>query len=610
MADKIRPGSPSSMTDTPERSFKVVALYWIVTVAIVLLLNMPGFRDYVGADNDDTMRLVQVRDLLAGQSWFDLHQYRLGLEGGTLMHWSRLVDLPIALLIKLFSLVLPTIQAEAVALTLWPLLLSLPLMACMAIAARRLDDRIAMHVALMLTSVFVITGSRFLPGSIDHHNLQALIVAVIAAGLLDTHVRAGNYVAVGIACAFAMAIGAETAPLIAVVCAIVASLWALYGAAFTSAVRAFSLSLLVSLTLLFVATTSPSHYGMVTCDSLSIGYYAILATGAAGLFVASFLPANLGLVGRCIVLAAIGLLVAGSAILVAPQCLQNPLNDLDPLLHTFWLSGVVEARSLLQQMYEEPATVGAFYAAGVFAAAVCVFRILDKDRVIQHAILLAMLCICLLVSVVQVRGSLFTNLLAIIPLSSLIGQLRQKNNDEPENLGAGLLFALSALLAVPSVWALGGVLFVEGTAGVSTRLKEMFVSTPPSTGGAACATSAAFAALAKQPAGTVSAPSDLGADILRYTHHRVLTGPYHRNQAGMLTELHIGLSTPKEAPAFLRGGNVKLLIFCFEGQTERIAMSKPDGLYAALGAGTVPPYLVPVPIDGPSAMKLFRVVLP
>ncbi len=36
--------------------------------------------DYVGADNDDVMRLVQIRDLMAGQGWFDLTQYRLGLN--------------------------------------------------------------------------------------------------------------------------------------------------------------------------------------------------------------------------------------------------------------------------------------------------------------------------------------------------------------------------------------------------------------------------------------------------------------------------------------------------------------------------------------------------
>ncbi|TGQ96437.1 GtrA family protein, partial [Mesorhizobium sp. M4B.F.Ca.ET.200.01.1.1] len=49
-----------------------------------------------GGDYDNMLRLVEVRDLLAGQGWFDLHQYRMGLEGGFVMHWSRLVDAPIA----------------------------------------------------------------------------------------------------------------------------------------------------------------------------------------------------------------------------------------------------------------------------------------------------------------------------------------------------------------------------------------------------------------------------------------------------------------------------------------------------------------------------------
>ncbi|MCA1969044.1 MAG: hypothetical protein LDL42_07920, partial [Rhizobium sp.] len=94
----------------------VVAFFSVVTVVVLLLINLPGATDYVGVDNDDAMRLVQVRDLLGGQSWFDLTQYRLGLDGGTLMHWSRLVDLPIAALILAFSQVLPAERAEAAAL--------------------------------------------------------------------------------------------------------------------------------------------------------------------------------------------------------------------------------------------------------------------------------------------------------------------------------------------------------------------------------------------------------------------------------------------------------------------------------------------------------------
>ena len=53
------------------------------------------FRLPIG-DNDSLLRLVEIRDLLGGQGWFDLHQYRMGPPGGFVMHWSRLVDAPIA----------------------------------------------------------------------------------------------------------------------------------------------------------------------------------------------------------------------------------------------------------------------------------------------------------------------------------------------------------------------------------------------------------------------------------------------------------------------------------------------------------------------------------
>src|SRR3546814_19415048 len=94
------------------------------------------------------MRLVEVRDLLAGQGWFDLTQYRLGLEGGTPMHWSRLVDLPIAILVKLGGFFLAQEQAEAVALTLRPLLLIPLLLYPLGLAARPLSGPVAMPGAL------------------------------------------------------------------------------------------------------------------------------------------------------------------------------------------------------------------------------------------------------------------------------------------------------------------------------------------------------------------------------------------------------------------------------------------------------------------------------
>ncbi|MBX9469611.1 MAG: hypothetical protein KL839_17930 [Rhizobium sp.] len=611
MADITLPGA--SKTSRARPLFLWVLVYGLVTMAVLLLLNLPSMSDYVGADNDDVMRLVQVRDLLAGQSWFDLTQYRLGLDGGTLMHWSRLIDLPIALLIRFFSHMLPMEQAEALALLVWPILLSLPLLTAIATAGRRMGDDVTMHVALLLTSVFVVTSNRFLPGAIDHHNVQLVLVATIAAGLLDPARGAVGHALAGLAAALAIAIGAETTPFIAMTCATVGILWAVEGAVYARAARAFSLTLLISLSALFFATVPPAQYDVVTCDSLSLGFYAVVGIGAASLFVATQLPGMQDVRLRGAAIGVTGLLVGAGAVTIAPQCLQNPLNELDPLLQSLWLSGVVEAQSVLDQLDKEPSAFGAFYAVGFFAICICLFRVVNGDRVRAHAIIVALIAVCFAIALVQVRGAIFANLLAIPPLALLIGELRRKAREKPEQLGAGLVFALAAFLSVPSAWALFGVLAVEGTAGVTNRMKFM-AGGPAATSneaGPTCEAPAGFATLAALPKGTVAAASDFGPEILRFTHHRTLSGPYHRNQGGMLTELHIGLAEPDEATAFLRGSGVDYLVFCPTfAQTRTIAAMKVDGLYAELIAGRVPGYLRPVPIDGPSGLQIYRVQLP
>ena len=222
---------------------KVLALYVGLAILLILLVTLPFATDYVGEDNDDAMRLVSVRDLLAGQGWFDTMQYRLGLAGGTLMHWSRLVDLPIANLIGLFSLVATPETAEALALAVWPLMLLVPLFAGMGLAGLRLGGRPAMHASLVLTLILVVSISRFQPGAIDHHNVQLALAALMTAMLLDPRHRASSYATAGVLAALALAIGAETTPLVATVCLIVALRWAWHGTPYGRAASTFGLSL-------------------------------------------------------------------------------------------------------------------------------------------------------------------------------------------------------------------------------------------------------------------------------------------------------------------------------------------------------------------------------
>ena len=580
----------------------LVSLIYGVVVIVALLIFHRHATDYVGADNDDVMRLVEVRDFLGGQGWFDMMQYRLGLDSGTLMHWSRFIDLPIAGLIAFFRLLLAPESAEAAALTVWPLMLVLPLMFFMGLAGRRIAGTEGMHFSLGLTSLFVLTTRRFMPGSIDHDNVQLCLVALTVAMLADETYRPRHFAIAAIALAIALGIGAETTPFVAVACMAVAGLWAWDGEIFAPAARAFALTLTIAVSAAFLALVPPHLYSTVTCDNLSLGFYSITSVGGAGLLLSALFASRLSRPWRLGVLAANGIAVFATTLVIAPQCLRNPLADLDPMLVQLWLNSVTEAQSIFALSRHQPETLGAFYATGFLAIVVCIFRMLRGERVRLHAILLALVAVNWVIALVQVRGAEFSNLLAIPPLALLLAELRRISAADTEDMGAAFFYVAATLLSAPAVWAVGGALANNGIANSFTAAP---VANADDTGN--CASKEAFTPIASLDPGVVSAPSNMGAHILRFTPHRALSGPYHRDQGGMLTELHIGLAEPKEAEAFLRGAHVTLLAFCSsDPQVKEVSKLKPEGLYAQLGEGHVPAYLEPIPVAAKSDVQFFR----
>src|SRR5467141_350366 len=126
---------------------------------------------------DDAMRLVQVRDLISGQDWFDLFQHRLD-PPGTSMHWSRVVDVPLAALILLLRPLIGTHGAETVTLVVWPALLLAAALVLVASIARQLSNGVAnAQIAAVVLAVLAAPALiHFRPGAIDHHNAQIVLL--------------------------------------------------------------------------------------------------------------------------------------------------------------------------------------------------------------------------------------------------------------------------------------------------------------------------------------------------------------------------------------------------------------------------------------------------
>ena len=438
----------------------VVMIYWLAVSIMALVIKLPTATDLIGADNDDIMRLVEVRDLLGGQGWFDMMQYRLGLADGTLMHWSRLVDLPIAATIKFFSLFMAMPLAEGVAATVWPLLVSLLLFVPLGLAGRRIGGVVTLHLALGIGAIFVFTNIKFQPGALDHHNVQLALAMWVTAMLVDPQYRRSSYAVAGIAAALAIAVGAETVPFVAAACICVVLQWAWHGRSFAGAAKAFGLCLTLAISAAFFATVPPYRYAVVTCDNLSFGFYSLTAIGGAGLFILASLPLPDKRLLRFGMLAVAGVALLAAARAIAPECLGNPLANLDPLLVELWLTGVSEARSIVAETRDTPELVGGCgeLSGSQLAELVCIARIACRSKVETHVVLLVLLLVSFAVAAIQVRGTIFSNLLSILPLSLLIADIRVRANADRNNPGLAAAYIVTVLASVPVVWGVVGIL--------------------------------------------------------------------------------------------------------------------------------------------------------
>lgn len=181
------------------------------------------------ADPDDYMRLDEVIAWLRGQSWHDLSVPRLSSGAHTIIHWSRLIDLPIAAVmlpfISAFGIANAAMIASFIVPFLWLALLMILLVA-LEKTATRADSRLS-PVFLLFAPMLLFN---YTPGRVDHHGAQAIIAGF---GLLSLgrilHRERGALFAILSALFFACGfwIGAEALPwaMLFIACLGIAAAW-------------------------------------------------------------------------------------------------------------------------------------------------------------------------------------------------------------------------------------------------------------------------------------------------------------------------------------------------------------------------------------------------
>lgn len=568
--------------------------------ALVLVLRSISSGAPLINDADDAMRLVEVRDFLAGQGWYDLVQHRLNTPFGASIHWSRLVDLPIAGLILAFTPLLGPTGAELAAAYVYPLVMLFGLLWLSARLSVRLAGPDGVLPGLLLPIFSLVIFADFPPGRFDHHSAQILLLLALVNFTLAALARPPLAAGAGLAAAFGLAVGIESLPGIAAAILALGLSWVI-DARQAAALRWFGVSFAGGTLVLLALALPPEHWLTPACDAISI-VYAAAALGTGLVFAAlSLLPLTkplerllAGLVGGALLLAALALLF--------PACLHGPYAALDPWLVRNWLDRIEEARPALAVLFDNPAYVIAVGLPPLLAVLVTIRQLItapaaERGRWIAYATFLA---VAVLVMLLQVRAARMAATLAVPAGAVLIVMARARYLATRRPLAvAGLVGAWLGFTGI----ALALVVQALTNLVPQPPPAAMFVAGRESD----CRQPSAFAALATLQPQRLMAPIDLGSHLLAFTPHQVVAAPYHRDQDGVRDTFDFFNRPVAEAHAIAERRGITRLVVCPAMIEMRgLPDAAPDSLVRLLPAGPLPGWLNEESVPG-APLRVFAV---
>ena len=585
-----------------ERHWKwAVLAVWLLFCAWFIFSRWNEIRLFNLGDTDDNMRMMQVRGLLHGQGWYDLQQHRLA---GSNIHWSRLVDLPIAGLILVLRPLLGGAMAEETAVAIAPLLPYLLLLTSVALTTRRLVDKRAYVLAFLALFFAGSTNGMFMPERIDHHGWQLALLALGVSALADPHKLRGG-ITLGIATALSLAIGLEMLIYLAVAAAAMALFW-VDDREERARLGAYAVTFGGGTAFAFLLFASNANR-LPVCDALSPVWLSNALLGTALLFaLAWWSPAKWQ--WRLALAVMAGLIVAAFHAWMWPHCLHR-LEGVSDEVNQLWLSHVREARPVYRHGWRIATIILALPVSGLIGWLVLIWRNrIDREK-LRRTIAAALPGFAAsLLLFWQTRTGPAAQMLAVPGAVALVWALVPlvwKAKWADLELAGVSLRVLATTAAV-----------VAGLGAAVPLIIDQIPEKKPTARDAAigranrlCNSLWGYHPIALLPKGTIFTFVDLAPRLITVTHHNGITGPYHRNGEQIADVMNAFRTTSADrAHALIGKYHSTYLMTCPNSSTTTIFMSEtPQGFYAQLERGQVPRWLAPVPLPKDSPFKIWRV---
>jgi hypothetical protein len=572
-----------------DRQIAIGALAVTLIAGIGLAVN--GWHDFSASfgDTDDAMRLVLVRDLVSGRGWYDQWIQRLQPPVGIYMHWSRLLDGALAGIVLVLRFFVSSGTAEAMMRVIWPFALIYPAVLCSLHLARHVGGSAAVFICAVLLASNQQAYAQFIPGRIDHHNVQIVMTLVASTYATSRSNNLHPHIFAGIASGLGLAIGLE-----AIVFHFLIGLsYAIRGILSPTEKRiasAYALALLLGTITFYGVQTPPGRWDMSFCDSIGLNLIAAMVTGSCGLLAVIWLADGLSLRTRFSMLA---IALATSAVLyllLDPACIGGPLASIDPRTRPYWFDQVIELKPwtvLLKQYFDMTLALILASILIIFAGTKLIAREWPAPQM-QTVLICAITAAAIATSSQAFRmdSYVFWFGFPVLAAGWAIASRQYWRSLMLPTILACVLFSPVGFIAMS----------------LAARASTTKIHPPAKFTRARCSDTADYRQLAQLSPGLVVADIDLGPYILVNTKDSVVSAPYHRANWGIIAAHDALAATPSSAAVLFRRLKISYMVECSVSNISDL----PGGIESEVRAGRIPAWLQPLS-GRKDELQIFRV---
>ncbi|MBU2911420.1 hypothetical protein [Vibrio splendidus] len=155
----------------------VISALWLVCATVIFFYKWESVSILNLNDNDDYMRFVQFQEWMKNGHWYLEPMSNFNAADGIIIHWSRFPDLMLSLVAFPLLFMVDDSVAYAISMSTVPLLyLLLYALSCFYLCEHYFGEKY--RFVSMMFAIFSPAIIHFLPGSIDHHNIQLILAAL------------------------------------------------------------------------------------------------------------------------------------------------------------------------------------------------------------------------------------------------------------------------------------------------------------------------------------------------------------------------------------------------------------------------------------------------